>query len=1131
MASKSSTSFDLSLLVSKLENGSYPIFAYSNRLGKSCPASLPQAVVSGLEKTAQQLRLNPLPMPALQDFGRQLFEALIHDQVRDMFRTLEGQNGAGFNVHLVLDLQPQSLQRLPWECMWDPYLGRFISLQGNTHLIRKLQKPQGCAAPQASPGYSNLVIAIANPHKKPPLNPQRERDLIDLAVGELHQGGLLNRHFIQGSQNEMRAALSAVPDIFHFVGHGGLNDADVPGLYLEDTSADYVFVTAAELENEYFTPPPGVDRRVHLVILSACQTSETPLTEGYSSLAHRLLSQVDTVLAMQYPIGLDNLTDFNTGLYHALANGVPLETAVSAARRKIITDRPGGLRDWIAPVLVTRQDASANLLQLVSKNPFKGPLHYDAPDREWFFGRETELSRLSDLYQKQNAVVIRGECGCGKTSLLKAGWMPGLISAGDPLVYLRVSENLEAELRVELNKLLVARGGAPLPDGTLDQQTALLPQDLVILLDRVEQLELLGDQISRLVGALIQWAISPAPPRRRAHLLLATRLNERGEEPRLLQQVLPEPAYPRLQLEMLDDLQARLSIEATTRKTGVTFLPEMIQSIMQGLRYSQPEQRNMMALQVVCRVAYQRALDLQRNEGTPELLRDLGGVEGILDREYRLAEKLKQSMYKGGDAARKVLAQLVGSDKQSMRPRSLAELLLRCCMNEIELSKILDILLEDRLVRTEQYSGEEKYELVHETLIRQIDWLSPDDIDLRRLEQIVESASTLIPLRSEHGGLVDLDSRRDDLILSSGQLSLLLRSALEAGHAAEYWFHRIPEPEQALSVLTSPYLGVEAQERACPFLGVLGTQDGEIGKLAQEKLCSWACTSETPRISQAACLALAPLVDESFILQHFGASDEALKRGEVAALASMYDHHWLPLKALVSPARRQVRTRLLQNNSAEILSATLRAAALGAAGFGLAALWNFAHEFIGAGAASRPALPVLILEVVLIGLLTFILALPGALCAPLGRDLCLLLAGGRRKLPAALGTLAGSALSIALMVVLIAALAEYREPSWLRLLHYFISGGLIGAAIGLPWLLSVRFTLKRPWLVLLAGLCGGLVFLGVSQWESWWPQHSYALSRDGRFGTYDYVIQAVSGLLIGLGSALGLAWGRLRKRS
>jgi hypothetical protein len=1127
MIAKPSTSFDLSLLVSKLDSGSYPIFACSNRLQKSCTASLPYTEVEQLLPDAQGLQQNPLPLEKLNDLGRRLFAALIRDQVRDMYRTLEGQNTIGLNFHLILDLQPHLLQQLPWECMYDPYHGKFLSLQSNTHIIRKVQSAGEVAVGKAAPGYSNLVIAIADARGQPSINPQRERDLIDLAVGELHQNGLLNRRYIQGSQDEIRAALRQVPDVFHFVGHGEIKN-DIPGLHLGDGNGDDVFVPAAELVHEYFTPPPEVDRRVSLVILSACHTSATPKTEGYSSLAYQLVSQVDTVLAMQYPIGLDNLTEFNAELYRNLANSASLETAVNAARRKIISDKPGGLRDWISPVLVTRQEAPARLLQLISQNPFKGPLHYDLPDRERFFGREAELHKLGVLYQNQRVVIIRGDCGCGKTSLLKAGWMPTLISAQQPLVYISLSEDLEAQLRLEINKLLTHSERKPLPEGELDQLTGLFPNDLAIILDRVEQVDLLGEQISRIVAALVQWAADPAPERRRAHLVIATRLNERAQEPALLQHLLPEAEYPRLDLEMLDNEQARQSIEAATRKSEVAFLPETIQVILNGLKYGQPEERNMMALQVVCRVAYQHAFDHQRSEVTPELLRDLNNVDGILDQQFKLATKLNQSIYTGGDTARKVLAQFVGSDKQSMRPRSLSELRLRCCMDEHELSKILDILQEDGLVRLEQHPGEEKYELVHEILTRQMDWLSQEDIQLRELEEIVESAHTLIPLRSEKGGLANLDSRRDELALSSEQLSLLLRSALEAGYAEEYWFQRILEPQLALSVLTSPYLGAEAQERACRFLGMLGEKEAEFGKTAKDKLLQWACTSESPRLSRAASLALAPLVDDVFINQHFGARGEELKRGEIAALAALHDAHGLSLKGLPVSTRQKIRRRLLRDNAPEMLSSVLRAASLGVVGFSLAVIWIYAQVYFGSTSGNIPALPILTLGLLLVGLLAFIIALPGALGAPLGRDFWTLLAGGRRKLPAALGTIAGSALGTGLTVDFLAALAEYKDPSLARLLRYFISATLWGAAIGLPWLLTVRFTLKHRWLVLLAGLCGGLVFLGVSQWEAWWPQHSFALTLDGR---YSWATRLVPGILVGVGSALGLAWGRLRKRS
>ena len=162
-----------------------------------------------------------------------------------------------------------------------------------------------------------------------------------------------------------------------------------------------------------------------------------------------------------------------------------LETAVNAARRKIISDRPGGARDWISPVLVTRHEGPTKLLPLINQNAFKGPLHYDLADRERFFGREHELQKLAELYQQHNVVVLCGDCGCGKTSLLKAGWMPELIRAQQPLVYISLSEDLGTQLRLEINKLLTQSEQLPLPDGEIDTLTGHFPRDLAILLDRV----------------------------------------------------------------------------------------------------------------------------------------------------------------------------------------------------------------------------------------------------------------------------------------------------------------------------------------------------------------------------------------------------------------------------------------------------------------------------------------------------------------------------------------------------------------------------------------------------------------------------------------------------------------------
>lgn len=204
MVSKYSTLFDLSLKIDKLDKEKYPIIAYSERLRKTCTASLPHSeVMKQLVPYAEQLQQSPLSLENLQDFGRRLFAALIRDQVRDMYRTLEGQNVDGLSFQLVLNLQPHDLQRLPWECMFDPYREDFLSLRDNTHIIRKVERrPEGNPS-EADLEYTNLVIAIANANGQPPIDRKTEQEFIDKALGDLHQSGKINRRFIPGSQKEV----------------------------------------------------------------------------------------------------------------------------------------------------------------------------------------------------------------------------------------------------------------------------------------------------------------------------------------------------------------------------------------------------------------------------------------------------------------------------------------------------------------------------------------------------------------------------------------------------------------------------------------------------------------------------------------------------------------------------------------------------------------------------------------------------------------------------------------------------------------------------------------------------------------------------------------------------------------
>lgn len=1139
MAPKNKKFLDLSLLVSR-HNTTYRIFAYSECLGKKAEAALRSSEVKKkLEPLAKEMQTSPLALGKNEELGRHLFEALIRDDVEDLYRILEGQSIAGPSLQLALNLQPVDLQWLPWECMFDPFWGKFLSQQKNIQIVRLIDSKPESEPKKGDQIYTSLVIAIANAGKLQPIYSQdTEKEYIDKTLGDLERAKKITYRSIPGSQSEIYKALSSsqVPDVFHFIGHGGLVN-QIPGLYLEDEYGDAVFEDASSLVNKYFTPSSEVDRHIRVVILSACETAKTPNTEGYTSLAHQLASQVDAVLAMQFPIGLDYMQEFNTALYHDLANGESLEAAVNAARRKIAHDKLGITREWISPVLVLRQDKPIDQIRLAQKpNPFKGPLYYDTTDKQWFLGRDYELQKLRALYRDKRIIVINGKSGSGKTSLLKAGWMSELTNDNPPPIYISLGEDLGTQLHTKINRLLVMDKRMPLPEGDITTLTAQFPQDLTIVLDRVEQIEYLGEQITQILSALIKWISDPSQLGYSSRLVIATRLSEQGKEPALLLQQIPERKC-RLHLDMLNYDQAYQWIESVTQQSGVIFPRETIIAILNGLNYQDPEKQSMMALQVVCSALFERAQELHREEATPELLTDkeLADIDGILERVY--TNKLDNNKYKQGDTAKRVLAQFIGTDNR-MRPRSWEDLRLRCGLDDNDLKEIIDHLQEDSLLRPRQQKVEEKFELAHETLVTTLikilskdeDWPPGTEGSLRQLEEIVESTQTLIPLKSEKGGLEKLDDRREELTLSDEQHMLVLRSALEAEHAMDYWFQRVykQNPELALSALTNPYLSLNAQERACHYLGLIGSKEAEFGAKAKETLLKWACSSTSPPgITRAASLALAPLADETFINQHFATRNQALERDEINALAIMHDAHPLPMKGLASSTQWQIRLKILKDNALTILTSVLRATSLGAGSLGLAVAWIYAQVYIGSQARNLPAIPMLLLELLLVGLLAFIIALPGSLFAPLGRDISTLLSGGRRNLPAALGTIAGSALGTGLTVAFLAVLAEYRHPSLLRLLRYFLSGAVLGAAIGLPWLLTIRFALKPLWLVLLAGLVSALAFAGVSTLDNWWPATSFALSIAG---PHVLATRPVAGALIGLGSALGLAWGRLRNR-
>lgn len=69
------------------------------------------------------------------------------------------------------------------------------------------------------------------------------------------------------------------------------------------------------------------------------------------------------------------------------------------------------------------------------RNPYPGIRSFEINESSLFFGREKQTTELVDILLKQRFITITGSSGSGKSSLVKAGLIPELLSKGDNWIF------------------------------------------------------------------------------------------------------------------------------------------------------------------------------------------------------------------------------------------------------------------------------------------------------------------------------------------------------------------------------------------------------------------------------------------------------------------------------------------------------------------------------------------------------------------------------------------------------------------------------------------------------------------------------------------------------------------------
>ncbi|MCB9157970.1 MAG: pentapeptide repeat-containing protein [Caldilineaceae bacterium] len=289
---------------------------------------------------------------AVQDFGEALFNALIQGEIRNLYdvsRERAQQQEKGLRLKLRI-LAPE-LAVLPWEFLYDARHERYVALSNRTPIVRYIELPQP-VRPLVAPAPLRILGMVANPSDIEPLDVAHEKERVETAVAELQTQGLVELVWLEGDTwRDLQRALYEGPwHIFHFIGHGFF-----------DVQRDEGFVVLSNEEGK--ANALGASRLAHLladhaplrmVLLNACESGKGGVRDTVSSTASVLVQQgIPAVLAMQYEITDQAAVECARSFYQALAYGLPVDAAMTEARKGMRMESPNSL-EWGVPVLYMR---------------------------------------------------------------------------------------------------------------------------------------------------------------------------------------------------------------------------------------------------------------------------------------------------------------------------------------------------------------------------------------------------------------------------------------------------------------------------------------------------------------------------------------------------------------------------------------------------------------------------------------------------------------------------------------------------------------------------------------------------------------------------------------------------------
>ena len=296
-------------------------------------------------------RIESNEMTTAKSFGGALFNAVFAGDVRACLRSAADEaKRENTGIRIRLRLADPELADLPWEFLYNPAVNRFLALSVQTPLVRYMDLPEAIQPIAVTPPIRVLVM-IASPSDYPTLDVEAEWKRLNESLEDLIAAGTiaierLDDATLGALQRRLRRSQY---HIFHFIGHGEFDPKLQEGVLLLERENQ----RGHRVGSQYLGMLLHDHESLRVAILNACEGARSSRQDPFAGSAQSLVQQgIPAVIAMQFEIADDVASTFAHEFYGALADGYPIDAAVTEARKAIFA---GGREiEWATPVLYLR---------------------------------------------------------------------------------------------------------------------------------------------------------------------------------------------------------------------------------------------------------------------------------------------------------------------------------------------------------------------------------------------------------------------------------------------------------------------------------------------------------------------------------------------------------------------------------------------------------------------------------------------------------------------------------------------------------------------------------------------------------------------------------------------------------